>query len=69
VRSALYTAALSAKRWNPSLRAFAARLAEKGKAAKVVLVAVARKLLVIANAILRDQLPWDDRTEKCLAAA
>jgi transposase len=58
VRSMLYMAALSAKRFNPSLKKFAARLVEKGKAAKVVLVAVARKLLVIANAILREKTPW-----------
>jgi transposase len=69
VRSALYMAALSAKRWNPALREFAARLKEKGKAAKVILVAVARKLLVIANAILRSQQPWENRAAKNLAAA
>jgi transposase len=51
-------AALSARRFNPVLRGFADRLAAKGKAAKVVLVAVARKLLVIANAVLRDRKPW-----------
>jgi transposase len=69
VRSALYMAALSAKRWNPALREFAQRLAEKGKAAKVVLVAVARKLLVTANAILRTRQPWQNRATKNLVAA
>ena len=69
VRGALYMAALSARRWNPALRVFADRLAEKGKAAKVILVAVARKLLVIANAILRDQKPWRDQTPNAVAAA
>ena len=58
VRSMLYMAALSAKRCNPSLKAFAERLKAKGKAAKVILVAVARKLLVMANAIIRDKTPW-----------
>jgi transposase len=58
VRTALFQAALSARRFNPALRAFADRLAARGKAAKVVLVAVARKLLVIANAVLRDRKPW-----------
>jgi transposase len=58
VRTALFQAALSARRFNPALRAFAQRLAVKGKAAKVVLIAVARKLLVIANAVLRDRKPW-----------
>lgn len=58
MRSMLYMAALSAKRCNPSLKAFAERLKAKGKAAKVILVAVARKLLVMANAIIRDKTPW-----------
>jgi transposase len=62
VRAALYMAALSARRFNPTLKGFADRLAEKGKAAKVILVAVARKLLVIANAVLRDQKPWKTAT-------
>jgi transposase len=69
VRGALYMAALSAKRWNPTLREFATRLKEKGKAAKVILGAVARKLLIIANAILRTQQPWEDRAAKNLVAA
>jgi len=59
VRAVLYMAALSARRFNPQLKAFADRLAGKGKPAKVVLVAVARKLLVLANAVLRTRKPWD----------
>jgi transposase len=59
VRCALYMAALSAARYNPALRAFASRLRAAGKAARVCLVAVARKLLVIANAVVRDQRPFD----------
>lgn len=59
VRSLLYMAALSAARYNPALRAFSERLRGAGKAAKVRLVAVARKLLTIANAVLRDRRPWD----------
>ncbi len=62
VRTALYQAALSARRYNPALRAFADRLAAGGKAPKVILVAVARKLLVVANAILRTQQPWAAQT-------
>jgi transposase len=58
-RCALYQAALSARRFNPVLRAFADRLAARGKAAKAVLVAVARKLLVMVNAMLRDNAPWN----------
>lgn len=59
VRSLLYMAALSAARYNPALQAFSERLRRAGKAAKVRLVAVARKLLTIANAVLRDGRPWD----------
>jgi transposase len=59
VRSALYMAALAARRFNPVLRSFAERLAAAGKRPKVILAAVARKLLVIANAVLRSGRPWD----------
>lgn len=58
VRAVLFMAALSARRHNPVLKAFAERLAAAGKRPKVILVAVARKLLVIANAILRSGKPW-----------
>jgi transposase len=59
VRSVLYMAALTARRYNPALRAFAERLEAAGKRPKVILTAVARKLLVIANAILRSGRRWD----------
>lgn len=58
VRSVLYMAALSAARFNPVFRAFKERLVKAGKKAKVVLIAVARKLVVLANAVLRDRRPW-----------
>src|SRR5262249_15055384 len=58
VRRALYLAALSAARSDPAMRAFKERLAARGKKAKVILTAVARKLLVIANAVLRTKSPW-----------
>jgi transposase len=57
VRRALYLAALSARRSGP-LKAFADRLLARGKKAKVVPIAVARKLLTIANAVVRTGLPW-----------
>jgi transposase len=66
VRSALYMAALSAARYNPPLRAFRDRLRAAGKAAKVALVAVARKLLVMLNAMLRDGQPWSPNWPKSL---
>src|SRR5512135_678845 len=58
VRRVLYLAALSAVRYNPAMRAFRDRLAARGKQAKVILTAVARKLLVIANAVIRTGRPW-----------
>jgi transposase len=58
VRTVLYMAALTAARYNPVLRIFYQRLRAAGKPAKVALTAVARKLLVLLNAILRDQRPW-----------
>jgi transposase len=69
VRSALYMATHAARRWNPALKAFADELAAAGKPPKVVLIAVARKLLVIANAVLRDKKPWSDVTAKSVAVA
>jgi transposase len=58
VRSVLYMAALAARRCNPVIKAFADRLAQHGKPFKVVLTACMRKLLVILNALIRDQRPW-----------
>ncbi len=59
VRPALYMAALVAVRHNPVLRAFYQRLVAKGKRKQVALVAVMRRLLVIANAMVRDNQRWD----------
>jgi transposase len=59
VRAVLYMAALTAKRHNPVLRAFYDRLIAAGKATKVALTAVMRKLLTIINAMVRHNQPWD----------
>lgn len=61
VRSALYMAALVAKRHNAALAAFFDRLVAAGKAKKVALIAVARKLLTILNAIVARRSPWDEK--------
>ncbi len=58
VRSALFMGALVAKQHNPVLKAFFERLVAAGKPKMVALIAVARKLLTILNAVLRDQKPW-----------
>jgi len=59
VRRALYMAATVAARHNPVLKAFHGRLVAAGKAPKVALIAVARKLLVIVNAMARSNRAWD----------
>jgi transposase len=58
VRRAMYLAALSASRRDGPLKEFADRLRARGKRAKVVLIAVARRLLVIANAVIRTGTAW-----------
>jgi transposase len=58
VRAALFMAAMTAMRRNPVLRAFHQRLRAAGKPKMVALIAVARKLLTILNAILRDKIKW-----------
>ena len=56
VRNVLYMAALSGKRCNSVLAAFAARL--KGKLNKLIIVACMRKLIVTLNAMPRDGRDW-----------
>jgi len=58
VRTALFMGALVAKQHNPVLKAFFDRLIAAGKPKMVALVAVARKLITILNAILRERRPW-----------
>jgi transposase len=58
VRNTLYMAALSASRTNPVIKAFYGRLLANGKEKKVALTACMRKLLVIMNAMARDQQSW-----------
>ena len=58
VRTALFMGAMVAKRVNPVLKAFYERLLAAGKPKMVATIAVARKLLTVLNAIMRDQRPW-----------
>lgn len=62
VRAALFMGAMVAARHNPDLKAFRNRLVAAGKPKLVALVATARKLLTLLNAILRDQQPWRPKT-------
>jgi transposase len=58
VRTAVFMGAMVAKKHNPTLKVFFDRLVAAGKPKMVALIAVARKLLTILNAILRDNRPW-----------
>lgn len=58
VRSALYMAAVCAIRCNPDLKAFNDRLRAAGKAPKVALTAVMRKLVRLANTLITEDRFW-----------
>ena len=58
VRQALYMPALVAIRFNPDLKAKYDQLKAAGKAAKGAITAIMRKIIVLANALLRDRRTW-----------
>lgn len=58
VRNALYMAALSAARANPPLKAFYQRLRDNGKKPKLALTAVMRKLVILANTLIKEDRHW-----------
>lgn len=60
VRAALFMGAMTARRHNPVLKAFFERLVANGKPKMVALIAVARKLLTILNAMLRTKTSWQN---------
>jgi transposase len=62
VRAALFVGAMVAARHNPELTAFRDKLLAAGKPKLVALIATARKLLTILNAVLRDRRPWRQQT-------
>jgi transposase len=59
VRAPLFTAAMAASQFDPAMKAFYQRLLAAGKCPRVALIAVMRKLVVIANAVVRDNCPWN----------
>lgn len=59
IRKALYMAALAALRSNPVIKAFAARLQERGKTPMQIIVAAMRKLLVLVYGVLKTRQPFD----------
>ncbi len=62
VRQALFMPALVAARFNPDLKAKYQALLAAGKPAKVALTAIMRKLIILANALLRDQRNWSPKS-------
>jgi transposase len=58
VRVGLYQAAIAAIRHCPHMKAYYAALKARAKASRVAIIAVARKLLVLANALIRDMKPY-----------
>jgi transposase len=58
VRAALYMATLSAVCHNPPIKVFYERLIHAGKLPKVALTACMHKVLIILNAMVRDNTPW-----------
>jgi len=60
-RNALFMAAWVAKRHNPTIKAYAARLLAAGKPFKVVITACMRKILIILNVMLKTNTTWNPK--------
>ena len=58
VRNILYMATLTARTYNPLIRAMATRLTQAGKPFKVMMTACLRKLLTMLNTMVRNNEPW-----------
>ena len=58
IRSVLYMAALVAVRFNPIIKAFYQRLRDKGKLKKVALTACMHKILIVLNAMMKNNSSW-----------
>lgn len=59
MRSAFYMAALVAARTNPKFKQLYRDMRNAGKPAKVALVAIARRIVALANALLRDDITFN----------
>lgn len=62
LRDALYMPALVAMRFNPDLKAKYTALRAAGKPARVAIVALMRKLIETANALVKADRPWVEKT-------
>ena len=63
MRNILYMATLTARTYNPQIKAMAKRLTAAGKPFKVMMTACLRKLLTILNTMLRNNQPWRNACE------
>ena len=61
LRQAIFMPALVAIRYNPDLKAKYEQLLAAGKEKKLAITAVMRKLLILANALLRDGRKWTEK--------
>ncbi|AKV66492.1 hypothetical protein MICAF_3680006 [Microcystis aeruginosa PCC 9807] len=62
IRATLYMGAVVAMGHNPVIKAFYERLVGRGKSKKLALTACVRKILVILNAMVRQNQPWQQQT-------
>ncbi len=58
LRDALYMPAVVAARHNPDMKRFNERLIDAGKPAKVAFTAIVRKLILLANALIKHDRMW-----------
>lgn len=61
VRKALYMPAVAAIQFNPDLKAKYAHLIAAGKPAKLAITALMRKLIILANTLLKENRPWTEK--------
>src|SRR5215216_1831332 len=64
IRRVLYLAAITAARFDPDMKAFFNRLIAAGKPAKLAIIAVARKLVVLANILISEGRMWQPHSPK-----
>ena len=60
LRQALYMAALVATRFNPDMKRKHQALIKNGKPPKVAITAIMRKLIILANALIKDNRTWSE---------
>jgi len=60
---------LAAARFNPKIKAFYQRLVAQGKPKKVALIAAMRKLLIILNTLIKNDVLWSEEPNKASVRA